>query len=75
MSHGRRFLALKGRNIMYTTFEQLMEANAVQSVKEEREKIAAALIKIGKVSFEDIVQCTDLSLEEVEAIAEELKDE
>ncbi len=62
----------KGRNIMYTTFEQLMEANVVQGIKEEREEFASALIVDGKYSYKDIARLTKLSLEEVEAIAEEL---
>ncbi len=58
------------------TVDQLMEQIAETYSKEAvREEIAEAFILKGKFSLEDIAECTKLSLEEVEMIAEELREE
>ncbi len=52
-----------------------LETYLKEVAKENSEEIAEAMIMDGKNSFEDIARFTKLTLEEVEMIAEELREE
>lgn len=50
---------------------KILEDMRDKAVKETAEKAASNLLKLGKISYEDIAECTGLSLEEVKILAEQ----
>lgn len=58
-----------GRKIMCKTFEELANKVAEARAEEEKKAFARRMLKKGKLTFEEIAEYADLSVEEVRALA------
>lgn len=58
-----------GRKIMCKTFEELANKVAEARAEEEKKAFARRMLEKGKLTFEEIAEYADLSVEEVRALA------